>query len=305
MKKSIKFATLLVAGTAMLCACNSGDMAGFKTTENGLYYKFEKQNKDGQQVQEGDVLVGEMTVRFDTMELFSTNGNATRIAQAMPSFNGGLYEGLIMMHVGDVATFAIEADSLAKYVQPSQMPPSYEPGKGMKLFYEINLQDIVSKDDLAAEQANYMQEVQKRQAEEPEEIAEFVKENKITVKPTAEGLYVIVKKKGNGPKVATGKEINVNYTGRLLDGTMFDSSVEGDARSGEIYEPSRTYEPMTYVVGRDKLINGWEQGVMGQPAGTILQLVIPSALAYGPRGAGTQIPPYSPLVFDIEIISVK
>lgn len=304
MKKSFKMVAL-AAATTMLFACNGGEMAGFKTTDNGLYYKFEKQNKDGQQVQEGDVLVGEMTVRFDTMELFSTKGEATRIAQAAPSFNGGLYEGLIMMHVGDIATFAIEADSLAKYVQPNQMPQGYEPGKGMKIFYEINLQDIVTKEDLAAEQANFMQEVQKRQAEEPEEIAAYVKENGITAKPNADGVYIIVKKKGTGAKVATGKEVSVNYTGRLLDGTMFDTSVEGDARSGEIYNKDRKYEPMTYVVGRDRLIPGWEQGVMGQPAGTVLQLVIPSAQAYGPRGAGNMIPPYSPLVFDIEIVSVK
>ena len=304
MKKGFKMVAL-AAATTMLFACNGGEMAGFKTTDNGLYYKFEKQNKDGQQVQEGDVLVGEMTVRFDTMELFSTKGEATRIAQAAPSFNGGLYEGLIMMHVGDIATFAIEADSLAKYVQPNQMPKGYEPGKGMKIFYEINLQDIVTKEDLAAEQANFMQEVQKRQAEEPEEIAAYVKENGITAKPNADGVYIIVKKKGTGAKVATGKEVSVNYTGRLLDGTMFDTSVEGDARSGEIYNKDRKYEPMTYVVGRDRLIPGWEQGVMGQPAGTVLQLVIPSAQAYGPRGAGNMIPPYSPLVFDIEIVSVK
>ena len=132
-----------------------------------------------------------------------------------------------------------------------------------------------------------------------------MKENGITAKPNADGVYIIVKKKGTGAKVATGKEVSVNYTGRLLDGTMFDTSVEGDARSGEIYNKDRKYEPMTYVVGRDRLIPGWEQGVMGQPAGTVLQLVIPSAQAYGPRGAGNMIPPYSPLVFDIEIVSVK
>ena len=105
--------------------------------------------------------------------------------------------------------------------------------------------------------------------------------------------------------MATGKEISVNYTGRLLDGTIFDSSVESDARQGNVYNPQRPYEPMTYVVGRDKLIEGWEQGVMGQPEGTVLQLVIPSALAYGPRQMSAVILPYSPLVFDIEIVSVK
>ena len=175
----------------------------------------------------------------------------------------------------------------------------------MRLYYEINLQDIVTREEFASEQSRYMQDAQQRQSDEPAEIAAYVKEHGITAKPTADGLYVIVVKKGKGAKVATGKEVSVNYTGHLLDGTIFDSSVESDARRGEIYNAERKYEPMTYVVGRDKLIDGWEQGVMGQPAGTVLQLVIPSQLAYGPRGAGNLIPPYSPLVFDIEILSVK
>ena len=53
------------------------------------------------------------------------------------------------------------------------------------------------------------------------------------------------------------------------------------------------------------LIKGWEDGIMGQPEGSILQIVMPSSLGYGSRGAGEMIPPYSPLVFDIEIVSVK
>ena len=59
MKKQMKMATAIVAGAMMMTACG-GD--GFKTTENGLMYKFEQQNKDAQQVQDGDVLVGEMTI---------------------------------------------------------------------------------------------------------------------------------------------------------------------------------------------------------------------------------------------------
>ena len=210
-----------------------------------------------------------------------------------------------MMHVGDQATFAVEADSLAKFVQPDQMPQGYEKGKGMKFYYEVNLQEIITKEELEQERANFMAQAQQRQAEEPNDIANYVKENNINARPNADGLYVIVKKKGNGPKVATGKEVAVNYTGRLLDGTIFDSSVESDARTGEIYDARRNYEPLTYVQGRGQLIRGWEQGVEGQPAGSQLQLIIPSALGYGPRGAGEKIPPYTPLVFDIEIVSVK
>lgn len=302
MKKYMKMAALGVAGAAVLVSCGGKD---FKTTDNGLQYKFEKQAKNGQQVQEGDVLVGEMTVKFDTVELFSNVGNPDRIIQAMPTFDGDIFEGLMMMHVGDKATFAVDADKQAQFLQPNQMPPFYKPGAGMKIYYEIDLQDIVTKDEIMQEQANFMQEMQERQQNEPQMIADYIANNGITAKPTADGLYVIVKKKGTGAKVAMGREVSMNYTGRLLDGTMFDSSVESDAREGGIHQDGRTYEPLTYTVGRMSLIRGWEDGVMGQPAGTVLQIIMPSALGYGSQGAGRLIPPYSPLVFDIEIVSVK
>lgn len=305
MKKSIKMAALLVAGATMMVACNGTDKEGFKKTESGLYYKFEKQNPDGQQVQEGDVLVGELTIRFDTLVIFSNKGDVRRIAQATPNYEIKIGEGLLMMHVGDVATFAMDADSAAKYVDPNLMPANYEAGKGQKLYYEISLQDIVSREELEQERANFNSSMEERMKNEPEDIAKYIKDNNINAKPTADGLYIIVKKKGNGAKVATGKEVAVNYTGRLLDGTMFDSSVESDAKEGDIHNPQRTYEPLTYTQGRGQLIPGWEQGVEGQPEGSQLQLIIPSALGYGPRGAGQLIPPFSPLVFDIEIVSVK
>ena len=304
MKKNLTLATIIVAAAAMLASCGGGDK--FKTTPGGLHYKFEKQDKSAQQVQDGDVLVGEMTMLFENDTAFTNVGHADRILQAQRTFDGDLYEGLIMMHIGDKAVFAIEADSLAKFLQSNQMHPDYKPGTGQKIYYYVNLQDIVTKEEIMQEQSNFMQEMQDRQQAEPEAIAKYVADNNIKVKPTADGLYVIVKKKGNGAKVATGKEVAINYTGRLLDGTMFDSSVEGDARQGGIYNPQREpYEPLKYVVGQMGLIRGWEEGIMGQPAGTILQLVIPSEMAYGSQGAGRLIPPFSPLVFDLEIVSVK
>ena len=291
MKRQLRMATAMVAGTMLLTACGSGDMKGYKQTADGLYYRFEVQNKDAQQVQEGDVLVGEMTLRLDTTVLLSNVGRTERLMPAIPSYDGVLHEGLLMMHVGDKVTFAIEADSMAKFMQPNQMPPMYEQGKGMKFYYEINLQDIVTKEEFAEEQANYQTQMEQVRQQEPELIANYVKENNIKAQPTADGLYIIVKKAGKGTKVAVGRQVAMRYTGRLLDGTVFDSSI------GK--------EPLSYVVGQMGLIRGWEEGVMGQPEGSQLQLIIPSAMGYGSQGAGQLIPPYSPLVFDIEIVSVK
>ncbi len=290
MKKYMKLATIVVAGASLLASCGGN---GFKTTDSGLQYKFERQNKDGQQVQEGDVLVGEMTVKFDTVELFSNVGHPDRIIQATqtPGFEGNYTEGLLMMHVGDKAVFAVDADKVAQYMQANQMPPFYKPGAGMKIYYEIDLQDIVTSEELEQERANFIQEMKERQQNEPQIIADYIAANNITAKPNADGLYVTIKKKGTGAKVAMGREVAMHYTGRLLDGTVFDSS-EGK-------------EPLTYTVGKMGLIRGWEDGVMGQPEGTQLQIIMPSALGYGSQGAGQRIPPYSPLVFDIEIVSVK
>lgn len=300
MKKQLRMATALVAGTMLLAACGSGDMKGYKQTDEGLYYRFEQQCKDSLQVQEGDVLVGEMTIRLDTNILRTNVGRTERLMPVMPMYDGVLHEGLLMMHKGDRATFAIEADSMAKFMQPNQMPPMYEQGKGMKFYYEVNLQDIVTKEEFAEEQANYQQEMEKARTEEPEIIAAYVKEHGVKAQPNAKGLYVIVNKKGTGAQVAVGREVTISYTGRLLDGTMFDSSNEADCAVSGL----QCHEPLTYVVGQMSLIPGWDEGVMGQSEGTKLQLIIPSAMAYGSQGAPT-IPPYSPLVFDLEILSVK
>jgi FKBP-type peptidyl-prolyl cis-trans isomerase len=83
----------------------------------------------------------------------------------------------------------------------------------------------------------------------------------------------------------------VNYKGMLLDGTVFDSS-EGR-------------EPFTFQLGQGQVIKGWDEGIALMQKGTKALLIIPSALAYGDRGAGDMIPPYSPLVFEVEMIDFK
>ena len=194
-----------------------------------------------------------------------------------------------MMHAGDVATFAYEADTLVKMLNGQAIHPSYKAGTGQKIVYTINLMRALSTDEYTKEQEML---AQKMKNEESGKILEYVKKNNIKVKPNAKGLYVIVNQKGNGDKVTKGKTVTVHYTGRLLDGTVFDSSVERG-------------EPFSFKIGENQVIQGWDQGLLGQTVGSKLQLIIPSSMAYGERGAGGQILPYSPLQFDVEIISVK
>lgn len=306
MKNSIKIVVVLLAAAVLATACSKSDIKGFKKTKSGLHYKFETKHRSGESIHVGDIVVGELKFSLDSTVLFTNVGDPKRLMMVRDSvFNGyDIDEGLLMMHVGEKAVFAIFADSVARYFQPSQLPPSYKPGADMLFYYEISISDVVSHDELMQEQDNFKAEMEQRQKEEPEVLAKYIADNNITATPNSDGLYIIVNKKGNGPKVAMGKTVRINYTGRLLDGTMFDSSIESDAKEGGIFASGRTYEPLTYEVGKMSLIKGWEDGVMGQPQGTQLTLIMPSALGYGASGASS-IQPYSSLRFDIEIVEVK
>lgn len=282
------------------------DMTGFKKTATGLSYKFIVQNPKAQKVQLGDVLVAEIGMRLNADTLYSNFGDPKRILQVTEGiFNGDLPEGLLMLHIGDVATFAVNADSMAQYYEADQMPSTYVAGRGDKVFYDIHLIDIVTAEEIAQEEEMQDAEWQELKAQETADIAKYVADHHITVKPTESGLYVVINRKGDGPKVVDGKTVYVNYTGRLLDGRVFDSNIESVAKENNIYQKDRVYEEMKYIVGQVSFLPGWDEGIMGQSEGSIITLVMPSDLGRGEDGAGDLIPPYSPLVFEIEIVSVK
>ena len=171
----------------------------------------------------------------------------------------------------------------------------------MKLYYEINLQSVTSAEELAAAKQQMLDKMETLKAEQQKALDDYIAEHNITTQPNADGLYVIVEKKGNGPKVQVGSQIRVDYTGYLLDGTIFDSSNKQIAAQNDLEE----HDALEFVVGMANLIKGWDDGIMGLPQGSKAKLIIPAQLAYGEKGAGDLIPPHAILVFDVEILSVK
>ncbi len=105
---------------------------------------------------------------------------------------------------------------------------------------------------------------------------------------TKSGLRYVVTKAGAGEKVGNGKKIKAHYTGRFLDGKVFDSSVKRG-------------EPLEFVVGTGQVIKGWDEALSDMKKGEKRILIIPHQLAYGERGRGP-IPPASTLVFDVELV---
>jgi FKBP-type peptidyl-prolyl cis-trans isomerase len=162
-------------------------------------------------------------------------------------------------------------------------------------------------DDTKMSQENYAEEMQKfqdvlqqKRAEMQEQMLsankeageKFLEQNqgKDGVSVTESGLQYEVLEAGDGDKPTADSTVEVHYTGSLIDGTVFDSSVQ----RGETIE-----FPLNGV------IPGWTEGLQLMSVGSKYRFTIPSNLAYGERGAGQQIPPHSTLVFDVELIDIK
>lgn len=105
-----------------------------------------------------------------------------------------------------------------------------------------------------------------------------------------DGLQYKILTKGNGPKPGPTSSVTVNYHGTLIDGTVFDSSVERG-------------EPATFQV--NQVIQGWQEALQLMPVGSKWKLFVPSNLAYGNQGAGPTIKPGSTLIFEVELISIN
>ncbi len=138
----------------------------------------------------------------------------------------------------------------------------------------------------------YFREAQAKEAQQNKEEGEkFLAENKTKsgVITTESGLQYQVVKEGNGPKPTDKDRVKVHYTGTLLDGTKFDSSVDRG-------------EPAEF--GVTQVIKGWTEGLQLMPVGSKYIFWIPSELAYGERQAGPQIKPNSVLKFEVELLEI-
>ena len=139
----------------------------------------------------------------------------------------------------------------------------------------------------------YLEKLEKKHAEATiAEAKAFLDENKMKegVQVTASGLQYKVLKEGEGAQPKAEDEVTVHYTGKLLNGTVFDSSVNRG-------------EPATFPLNR--VIPGWTEGVQLMKEGAKYEFFIPSDLAYGPQGIPNVIPPHSTLIFEVELIKVN
>lgn len=292
-----------------LAACNGG----MKTTESGLEYKIYGENS-GVKPKEGDWVTltarlvlktkeGKDTVVYDSRQM----PKPLKMPLPKASFKGSFEEGIALLCAGDSAEFMFPADSFFIALQRMPEVPAFCE-KGSKATFHIALLKIESADQVRAEfekeAAVKQQAMEQAKVQEPELIKSFLAQ--IGKKPMSskDGLYIFENQAGTGVATAKGKTAVVNYVGKLVNGKLFDTCIPEEAKKGGIFDARRPYSPIKVKLGAGETIKGWDLGLVGLKKGGKYTVLVPSELAYGSNGAGNVIPPFSPLVFDIEVVDV-
>jgi FKBP-type peptidyl-prolyl cis-trans isomerase len=296
-----KVTLLSTAALAMIFAsCKDSQFDGYTKAESGLHYKFFNQDENGQKVQLGDGIIIRYiitkekndSVIIDSKKVSQDGSGYIQFGISKSSFKGSFEDGMLMMAKGDSAAFIISADSFfLKTNQQTALPPGFKPGEYLKGV--IKIKDIRTKKELEENEKKQMEEQQammkEAEGKEKPALEKYLADNNVKVKPTASGLYYIETKKGSGPSPKATDMVKVNYTGRLVDGTVFDSS-------------EKNGQPVEFQL--NQVIPGWTEGLQLMKKGGKATLIIPSSLGYGPRGGGP-IPPYAPLVFEVELLDIS
>jgi FKBP-type peptidyl-prolyl cis-trans isomerase FkpA len=299
MKKLI--IVLCIAATAF-SGCNS-----FEKGEGDLLYKIHK-DKSGETIKEGDFVVFKAIEKTEGDSVLYSSYDYDRLSLLIREksvFKGDLFAALGLLSEGDSATFKINIDSMVLKMgrpQPADTLSKY-------LVYVLKIDKVIPRGDLTDSVFNskidefLKEEMEIAKNSEAAKVKAYISSKDLSPTVSPSGLNYVITAEGSGPKANTGDTVLVHYTGSFLSGKVFDSSLADVARKNGAFNPGRLYDPLRIPVGNQGAIPGFEEGLTLLPKGGKATLILPSALAYGEQG-NQAIPPYTPLVFDVEIIDI-
>ena len=288
-QKRLVFALSGILALLALASCNS-EFSGYKKTKEGIYYKIFSEN-DTITPKIGDVVTMGMIYKAGDSLLFNsyTEERPFQIILQEPQYQGDVFACIAMMSLGDSAVFKIKADSFFYITARTPMLPPFVDSTSYMTF-NIKLNKVQTQEEAKLEREA---ELVALQGKEAGIIEQYVKENNITVPADEEGLYFIETKKGSGKKVSEGLIIVINYTLKFTNGDILFSTLT-------------TGETIDFEYGTQFDTKGFNKGIGQMRKGGKATLIVPSSLAFGATGAaGGRVEPYTPLIYEIEVVDIR
>lgn len=298
--KTRNLITLISAISVMMVATACSKYPGFKKSENGIFYKFYVENKDSLKPVESNVLTMKIRYRAEIEgkdSVFFNSADMVRpfeINLQKSDFKGDIYEAFSMLHVGDSATFIINAyDFFTKTAKYPQAPANFDSTSMM--YFDVKL---LKAESVEAKQKAEMIKNEKLKGEEAGKLQAYLTQNNITQAPTSSGIYFIQQVPGSGPVVATSQFVKLNLTVSSIDGKKLFSTLDAN-------------KPVTMEFGKPFDTKGLDEAIGMMRKGSKAKVIVPSVMGFGEKGRRNQqtgefiIPPYTPVVYELEILDIK
>lgn len=278
--------TILAVATLLFASCNK-----FEKTKSGMPYKITK-GKSKEKFKQGQFIKMHYEFKLKDSILNSTFGKIPAMFQIDTSKFGtyNFAELITSCSPGDKLEFRLSIDTLKKL---GQLEYSKDFKRGDFILGRAEFVKAYANE--AEMQADFTKEVEGLKQAELKAVKDYAATKKFKTESTPGGTLVVIDNPGTGARIDSGKQVKIYYTGRLLTtGVEFDGNVKNGVKG----------EPLTFVVQVSPIIPGWVEGLKLFAKGGKGKLIIPSSMAYGMQGSPPIIPPYSNLIFDIEVLDV-
>jgi FKBP-type peptidyl-prolyl cis-trans isomerase FkpA len=292
----------------MALACLVATSCTEKETPGGVKYTVIKSG-DGVEPQYGQFMVLNMTLKDSKDSVwFNSKDTGNPVVMPVPDAsmfnNEGEYGVFKAMTKGDSVTFKMPANIVFLKTRGRPVPKNVDP---LSLFqFNVGLIDVWSQEQANQFKDRVMEERERLRAKNDlEAISNYLAEKNIeNAVNDSSGIIYVVKKEGKGEKAKPGQTAYIHYTGYLLDGTIFDTSLASVAKANNFNNGGRN-EPYAVVVNTGGVIRGWDEMIMLMNKGMQVTVYVPSALGYGSQSPGGPIPPNAIMIFDMELVDIK
>jgi FKBP-type peptidyl-prolyl cis-trans isomerase FkpA len=302
MVKTVNIFFVVVLGILFSCSSNE------KETPGGLKFKVVKKG-DGVLPKTGEVVVFQF-IFIDSKDSVwaDTKGEMpaavlTNDSLAMDT-EDGLTQMFRMVSKGDSIVVSMPITKFFNDIVQSPIPFGVD--STLRLTYRIRIDTILSQNDFMTYQMELMNSLNAVQLDKDIALIDgYLAERGIDAVKLESGLRYVITQPGTGENAKSGDVVKVNYTGYLLTGEYFDSSVQSVAEEKGLFNPMRNYEPYAVTIDQTGVIQGWHEALKYLNKGAKGTFYMPSTLAYGRRRASEVIAENSILVFDLEVTGIE
>lgn len=275
-------------GLLTVLSCDRNSYIGYEEID-GLYVKYHHRAEPGVSAGLNDWVTVHMRYRLDDTVLFNSHdfGEPMTFPMIFPTFQNDLYTGLSHLHIGDSVSFVMPADSFFMKTAGMHPLPDYVV-PGSDIIFDVKLIDIQDPDAYAAAKRAALEEMRQ---DEKIQLAEYLEQNNIDIEPRPSGLYVDILEKGSGRLPQTGDILRLHFSIELLDGMKLYSTYDRN-------------EPMDVEYGTQFDTEGFSEGIGYLREGGKARLILPSHLAFDSVGIDQVLPPFTPLIYEVELTAI-